>query len=43
MNEGFSDMYPEAALLFNVVRERTGELCREMPSRHDFSHVVPLA
>lgn len=30
MNEGYSDVYPEAALLFYVVRQRTSWLCREM-------------
>lgn len=27
---------------FYVIRQRTSQLCREMPSRHGFSHVAPL-
>lgn len=42
MNKGYSDVYPGAALLFYVVKQRTSELCREMPARHDFGHVAPL-
>lgn len=42
LNEGYSDMYPGAALLFYVKRPPTSHLSREMPSRHYFSHVFPL-